>query len=146
MLCENQETEDDEDVADKLVAQRNLIMQTQTAKDAGKASNKASLNGSIVGEDGQEEPPSIVVDEPKAKGKRAAPSTAPATSSKAKGKRAAAAPTKEKKPVAAKGKQKEREPVSVLPDPDDEDDLLDAFVKREWSSWQVLLRVLNKFL
>ena len=142
ILLENQDSPEDTAMAEKLVGQRNRIMQTQGAKDKA-ASSMASVNGSVVGED--EEPPVLsaaAVEEPKAKGKRSGASIVlPAASSssvKMKGKRSAAA-AKEKKPAAAaaapKEKHRDRELVPSVPDLDDDDDMLDAFIKRGSSPW-----------
>ncbi|KAF8973759.1 hypothetical protein BDZ97DRAFT_392005 [Flammula alnicola] len=122
ILEENQESPEDIAMAERLVTQRSRIVQNQGAKESGKASAKASVNGSVVGED--EEPPVLPAEETKGKGKRAAPST----SIKIKGKRAAA--TKEKKAVITKEKPKEMEPIALVPDLDDDDNLLEAFVKQ----------------
>jgi len=127
---ENQETAEDLATTEKLMTQRNRIIQHHGTKETGKSSAKASVNGSIIDDD--EEVTAPAAEETKVKGKRAAPPT----SAKTKGKRTAPA-TKEKKPAVPKEKPQEREPTGHLPaefgdDEDEEDDnLIDAFVKRE---------------
>ncbi|KAF8167905.1 hypothetical protein B0H34DRAFT_683618 [Crassisporium funariophilum] len=119
---ENQESEEDLILSEKLVAQRTRIIQTQGTKESVKTSNKASVNGSIMGDD--EEQPIPPPQDVKGKGKRGG------TSSAARGKR----PTtvKEKIPIKPKEKLKEREPISHLADLEDDasdDNLADAFAK-----------------
>ncbi|KAF9480041.1 hypothetical protein BDN70DRAFT_878070 [Pholiota conissans] len=135
VLLENQESPEDIAMSEKLVSHRNRIVQNQGTKESGKASAKASVNGSVVGDD--DELPVLPTEETKYKAKRAAPVAA---SAKRKGKRAVI--TKEKKTVVIKEKQKEKDPISAhLPDLDDEDDdLLDAFIKQPYSPRQRRVR------
>ena len=121
---ENRETAEDLAVTEKLMTQRSRIVQHHGAKEtAGKASAKASVNGSVLGDD--EEMAAPAPEEPKARGKRTAP---------AKAKRAAT--IKETKPTAPKEKPPTKHLAEVDDDDDDEEDdnLIDAFVKREWPS------------
>jgi Ino eighty subunit 1 len=122
ILKENQDSPEDIAMTEKLVNQRTRIVQTQGTKDSGKASNKASVNGSIFGDD--EEPPAPVLPDVKksTKSKRTAPAE----------RRPRPETTKEKKSVVIREKQKEKDTITLLPDLDDDDDnLLDAFIKRQ---------------
>ena len=144
MAQENQESAEDIAMTDKLVSQRSRIIQTQSVKDSAKGSTKASVSGSVAGDD-DDTPASVVGDEPKAKGKqRAAPGAA---SAKVKGKRGAAAALKEKKVVPPKEKERpqKREPIALVPDLDDDDTMIDAFVKREPHDLFSFLWTLNSF-
>jgi Ino eighty subunit 1 len=115
-------------VTEKLLTQRSRSVQHHGAKETGKATAKASVSGSVIGDD--DEMAALAPEEPKGRGKR----TAPATSAKAK--RAPIA--KEMKPTPSK----EKHPTKHLAEVDDEDDeeddnLVDAFVKRKWPSQQI---------
>jgi Ino eighty subunit 1 len=125
ILAENQESEDDAETLRKLSSQRMGIVETLSTKGTGKAhaKDKASVNGSVMGEDEEMAPPPA--EEPKAKGKRAVPTI----SLKGKGKRGPA--PKEKKPVVAvEEKPREKEETGTLVEGDDDDEMLDAFLKR----------------
>lgn len=120
---ENRETAEDLAVTEKLLAQRSRNVQHQGTKETGKAPPaKASVNGSVIGDDEEMAPPAP--EEPKGRGKRTAPSTST---------RARRAPIpKVMKPTPLK----EKPPTKHLAEVDDEDDedddnLMDAFVKRK---------------
>lgn len=120
IASENQELSQDVILAEKLISQRNRIVQTHGAKESAKASNKASASGSVVGED--DEKMLLGVDEVKSKGKREnlGSSAPPKRSSK----------TEMKLP---KIKVKVRTPKAISDVEDDSDDhLADAFIKREF--------------
>jgi Ino eighty subunit 1 len=123
---ENRETAEDFAMTEKLMTQRNRIIQHNGTKETSKVSAKASVNGSVIVDDEE------MIAAAEEKGKRAVP----VTSAKAKAKRTASA-TKEKKPAVSVERPQEREPTGHLPaelDEDEEDDrLIDAFVKREYS-------------
>ena len=122
---ENQETADDIAKADAMLALRNRIVVTQGVKDSlNKESTKASANGSVVGDDDDDATTSLVGEETKAKGKKAA------VSAKGKGKRALAAAAKEKKVILTIDKSKARDMAPRIPDLDDDEQMIDAFVKR----------------
>ena len=108
-------------MTEKLLAQRSRNVQHQGAKETGKAPAKASVNGSVIGDD--EEMAAPASEEPKGRGKR----TAPATSARAR-----RAPI----PKVMKPTPKEKPPTKHLAEVDDEDDedddnLMEAFVKRK---------------
>jgi hypothetical protein len=110
-------------VTEKLLAQRSRNVQHQGAKETGKAPAKASVNGSVIGDD--EEMAAQAPEEPKGRGKQR---TAPSTSARA---RRVGIP-KVMKPTPLK----EKPPTKHLTEVDDEDDedddnLMDAFVKRK---------------
>ena len=110
MTLENQELLDDIAMAEKLISQRNRIVQTHGAKDSAKGPNKASACGSVVGDD--DEQPLPAADEVKSK------SSAPV---KRSGK------TEKKLP---KVKIRTSKAISDVEDGSD-DHLADAFIKRE---------------
>jgi hypothetical protein len=108
MVLENQELSDDVAMAEKLISQRNRIVQTYGAKELP---NKASACGSVVGDDDEQLLPAA--DEVKNK------SNAPVKRS---------VKTEQKLP---KIKVKVRTPKAVSDVEDDSDDhLADAFFKR----------------
>ncbi|PPQ69069.1 hypothetical protein CVT25_004245 [Psilocybe cyanescens] len=130
---ENKEPPEDIALAEKLITHRNHILANQATKEAGKASNKASVNGSVAGDD--EEAPVLVVESTKNKGKRNAPSV----SSRAKGKQRT---TQEKKSATSKStkeaqkvRHSDRMVLDFDLDDDDDDTLIDALLdKRHMSS------------
>ena len=122
---ENRETAEDLVVTEKLMTQRSRIVQHHGTKETGKPSAKASVNDSVLGDD--EEMAAPAPEEPKGRGKR----SAPATSAKAK----RAPIVKEMKPTTSKETPPTKHLADVDEDEDEEDDnLIDAFVKRKWSS------------
>lgn len=68
MALENQESSEDVILGEKLISQRNRIVETHGAKESAKASNKASASGSVFGDDDERLLPAA--DEVKSKGKR----------------------------------------------------------------------------
>ena len=100
-------------MAEKLISQRTRIVQTHGAKESAKAPNKASVGGSVVGDDDEQLLPAA--DEVKNK------SSAPV---KRSGKT-------EKKPL--KVKIRTSKAISDVED-DSDDHLADAFFKREFIS------------
>jgi Ino eighty subunit 1 len=137
MALENRETAEDIAVTDRLLSERNRVVLSQSVKEAMKESAaKASMNGSVVGDEDEDAAISVVGDDViKGKGKAkkgAATATAASSHAKGKGKRVATAPTassKEKKVTLTIEKPKARQPAMLIPDLD-EDDKIDAFVKR----------------
>ncbi|KAH9486740.1 Ino eighty subunit 1 [Psilocybe cubensis] len=133
---ENQEPPEEVALAQKLILQRNRIIHNQATKVAEKASNKASLSGSVAGDD--EDPPLSIIDEVKAKGKRNASSA----SVKIKGKQRV---HQEKKPTTSKptkevSKPRHSDRMALDFDLDDDDDdaeedtLIDALLDRRHMS------------
>jgi hypothetical protein len=112
MTLENQELSDDVAMAEKLILQRNRIVQTHGAKESTKAPNKASACGSVVGDDDEQLLPAAA-DEVKNK------SSSPV---KRSGKT-------EKK--LSKVKIRTSKAISDVED-DSDDHLADAFLKREF--------------
>ena len=113
MALENQELSDDVATAEKLISQRNRIVQTHGAKELAKAPNKASASGSVVGDDDEQLLPAA--DEMKNK------SSAPV---KRSGKT-------EKKLPKIRVKVRTSKAISDVED-DSDDHLADAFFKREF--------------
>lgn len=138
--AENQESEEDAETLRKLNSQRLGIVETLNTKGAGKsqAKDKASVNGSVIGEDEEMAPPPV--EEPKTKGKRAVPTI----SLKGKGKRGPA--PREKKPgVTVEEKAREKEGAGTVVEGDNDDEMLDAFLKRRYRiyfGWTDLLNEL----
>ena len=116
MELENQELSEDVVMAEKLISQRNRIVQTHGAKESAKASNKASASGSVVGDD--DEQLLATVDE--VKGKGLGSSTSAKRSSQT-----------EKKIPRIKVKIRPSKPISDVED-DSGDQLAHAFLKREF--------------
>ncbi|KAF9535825.1 hypothetical protein CPB83DRAFT_753362 [Crepidotus variabilis] len=134
MTLENQESTEDIAMTDKLMNQRTRIVQTHGAKEAlkgaAKASAKGSSSGSVADDDAgvdDEASASVVAEEPKPKGKKATVST---LSTKGKGKRATGTTKEKPKVVLTVEKPKEIKAIPKVPDMDDDDQMIDAFVKR----------------
>ena len=113
------------------MTQRSRNVQHHGTKETGKAPAKASVNGSVIGDDDEMAAPPAPEEPKGGRGKRAAPATS------AKAKRVVPIP-KVMKPTPSK----ETHPTKHVADVDDEDDedddnLMDAFVKRKWSSWKI---------
>ena len=123
MASENQELSEDVTMAEKLISQRNRIVQTHGAKES-KAPNKASASGSVVGDD--DEQLLLAADEVNSK------SSAPI---KRSGKT-------EKKLPKIKMKVRTSKAISDLED-DSDDQLADAFIKREFITYIVRIEVYN---
>ena len=113
MASENQELSDDVAMAEKLISQRNRIVQTHGANESAKAPNKASASGSVVGDDDEQLLPPA--DEVKSK-----PIAPVKLSAKA-----------EKKIPKIKVQVRTSKAVSDVED-DSDDQLADAFFKREF--------------
>ena len=111
MTLENQELSDDIAMAEKLISQRNRIVQTHGAKESAKAPNKASACGSVAGDDDEQLLPAA--DEVKNK------SSGPVKRS---------SKTEKKLP---KVKIRTSKAISDFED-DSDDHLADAFFKREF--------------
>ncbi|PPQ77615.1 hypothetical protein CVT26_006117 [Gymnopilus dilepis] len=116
---ENRESPEDSAMTAKLVTQRIRIIESQAAKDSGKISAKVSVNGSIAGD--EEGSTNGTFEDLKAKTKR----TAPAVTSKAAAKRNGIA---ESIILTTKEKPKEQNFYTMIPDVDDDDQLIDAFL------------------
>lgn len=139
MASENQETAEDAAVAERLLAERNRVVLSLSVKDAMKESAaRASMNGSAVGDDDDEAAASVAGEEVvKGKGGKKGASSGiavavAASHAKGKGKRTVATPTgcsREKKVILTIEKAKARQAAMLIPDLD-EDDKIDAFVKR----------------
>lgn len=121
-------------MADKLMSQRTKIVQTNGAKEALKGVTKASVmgstSGSVGGDDiaGDDDAASIIAEDSKSKGKK--PSTSTPTT---KGRRKRA-PLAKEKPKVNVVVDNFNEPAKIpIPDLDDDDQIFDAFVKREFS-------------
>ena len=119
MALENQELSEDITMADKLISQRNRIVQTHGAKESAKAPNKASASGSVIGDDDEQLLPAA--DEVNSKGKREG--LVSSVSAKRSGKT-------EKNIPKIKVKARTSKAISDLED-DSDDHLADAFIKRE---------------
>lgn len=124
MASENQELSEDVTMAEKLISQRNRIVQTHGAKESVKAPNKASASGSVIGDD--DEQLLLAADEANSK------SNAPI---KRSGKT-------EKKLPKIKMKVRTSKAISDLED-DSDDHLADAFIKREFITYIVRIAVYN---
>lgn len=113
MALENQEYSEDVALAEKLISQRNRIVQTHGAKELAKAPNKASASGSVVGEDDEQLLPAAdeVKNKPSALVKRSAKT--------------------EKKLPKIKVQIRPSKAISDVEDESD-DQLADAFFKREF--------------
>lgn len=134
IALENRETAEDAAITERLLSERNRVVLSQSVKEAMKESAKASMNGSVVGEDDDDAVASVVGEEViKGKGKKGVTASAVAAShAKGKGKRAIATSTttsKEKKVILTIEKSKGRQAAMLIPDLD-EDDKVDAFVRR----------------
>jgi len=137
MALENKETAEDIAVTDRLLSERNRVVVSQSVKEAMKESAaKASMNGSVVGDEDEDAPISLVGEDIKGKGKAKKGAATPAVAAshtKGKGKRMAPATTassKDKKVVLTIEKSKARPPAAMLIPDLDEDDKIDAFVRR----------------
>ncbi|CAA7266626.1 unnamed protein product [Cyclocybe aegerita] len=129
---ENQESAEDLVLTERLVIQRTRIVQSYNTKGSLKGlQTKAPASDIIAGDD--EELSVAVSDGPTTKGKRPAFTI----SIKGRGKRAANA-AKEKRPTPLKEKPKEREPMTLVPDFDDDDNVIEAFVKQRTLSLKAL--------
>ncbi|KAJ3501479.1 hypothetical protein NLJ89_g9319 [Agrocybe chaxingu] len=132
MKQENQESAEDLALTERLVTQRTRIVQSHNVKESLKgAPAKIAANGSIAGDD--EEHAVAVSDDPTTKGRRPAFTI----SIKGKGKRAANV-AKEKRSTPLKEKPKDREPITLVPDFDDDDNVIEAFVKQRTMSLKTL--------
>ena len=121
----------------KLVTQRIRIIESQAAKDSGKISAKVSVNGSIAGD--EEGSTNGTFEDLKAKTKR----TAPAATSKAAAKRNGIA---ESIILTTKEKPKEQNFYTMIPDVDDDDQLIDAFLMRTYHlSFFMIVRRSDEF-
>ena len=114
MALENQELPDDVAMAEKLISQRNRIVQIHGAKELAKVPNKASVSGSVVGDD--DEQPLPATDEVKNKSSNASVKRSTKT---------------EKKLPKIKVQLRTSKAISDVED-DSDDHLADAFFKREF--------------
>jgi hypothetical protein len=119
MALENQELSEDVIMAERLISQRNRIVQIHGAKESAKAPKKASASGSVIGDDDEQLLPAA--DEVNKGRRESLGSGAPV---KRSGK------TEKKLP---KIKVKVHTPKATSDVEDDSDDhLVDAFIKREF--------------
>lgn len=108
---ENVDPEEEQLLAEQLISQRSHILRTQSVKDNNKTSSKASVSGSVVGDD--EDQGTFSGEEAKVKGKRSS------ARSSEKPKRMLSSAAKEKKAAADKArrerlKQKSKDPDSFV--------------------------------
>jgi hypothetical protein len=141
MALENVETAEDAAVADRLLAERNRVVLSQSVKEAMKESAaKVSISGS-VGDEDEDAAVSLAGEEVfKGKGGKKA-AVASALHAKGKGKRTATLTPS--KVILTIEKAKARQAAMLIPDLD-EDDKVDAFVKREFDL--LLLHLITKRL
>ena len=118
MALENQELSEDVTMAERLISQRNRIVQTHGVKESAKASNKASASGSVIGDDDEQLLPAA--DEVNNKGKHESLGSPVKRSGKT-----------EKKLPKIKVKVRASKAISDVED-DSDDHLADAFIKREF--------------
>jgi hypothetical protein len=120
MALENQELSDDVAMAEKLISQRNRIVQTHGAKELAKVPNKASASGSVVDDDDEQLLPAAdeVKNKPSAPVKRSAKT--------------------EKKLPKIKVQVRTSKAISDVEDESD-DQLADAFFKREFIHSDMLI-------
>lgn len=134
MALENRETAEDMTVTDRLLSERNRVVLSQSVKEAMKESAaKASMNGSVVGDEDEDAAISLVGEDIKGKGRAKKGAAAAASHTKGKGKRMVPATTtssKDKKVTLTIEKSKARPPAAMLIPDLDEDEKIDAFVKR----------------
>lgn len=115
IAVENVDPQEEQLLAEQLISQRNQILRTQSVKDNNKTSSKASVSGSVVGDD--EDLGIFSGEEVKGKGKRGS------TRSSEKPKRTLSSAAKEKKAAADKArrerlKQKSKDPDSFVAAPE----------------------------